>query len=60
MASIPRGAAAVIAGAFLSFGVAAADLFNNTNPGGVANKPTNQTIFLTPGSTHITELVTYH
>jgi hypothetical protein len=60
MASIPRGAGAVIAGAFLTCSAAAADLFNNTNTGGVANKPTNQTIFLTPGSTHITELVTYH
>jgi hypothetical protein len=56
----PARIAAVVLGASLSFAAAAADLFNNTNVGGVANKPTIQTTFLTPGNTHITQLVTYH
>jgi hypothetical protein len=36
----PARIAAVVLGASLSFAAAAADLFNNTNVGGVANKPT--------------------
>jgi hypothetical protein len=51
---------AVLAVAWVSAAATAADLFNNTNTGAVANKPTIQTTFLTPGTTHITQLVTYH
>jgi hypothetical protein len=59
MATLAR-LAVVVVGALLSHAAAAADLFNNTNTGAVANKPTIQTTFLTPGNTHITQLVTYH
>ncbi len=38
----------------------AADLFNNTNTDGVANQPTNPTVFTLHGPANITELVTYH
>ncbi len=38
----------------------AADLFNNWNTGGVANNPTNPTVFTLTAAAHITELATYH
>ena len=60
MAWIARLLAAAGATLFLTSAAGAADLFNNTNTGGVGNRPTAQTIFLTPGSVHITQLVTYH
>jgi hypothetical protein len=60
MAWIARLLAAAGATFFLTSAAEAADLFNNTNTGGVGNRPTAQTIFLTPGSVHIAQLVTYH
>ena len=41
-------------------GAQGTDLFNNTNTGGVANHPTNATVFTLNTPAHITELETYH
>jgi hypothetical protein len=59
MATLARLSAVVLI-AVSSFAASAVDLYNNTNTGAVSNKPTIQTTFLTPGATHITQLVTYH
>jgi hypothetical protein len=44
----------------LPTGADAADLFNNTNTGGVANGPTSPTVFVLQSAAQVTELVTYH
>lgn len=36
------------------------DLFNNTNTGTVQSKPSGQVLLMTPGTIHVTQLVTYH
>ncbi len=41
-------------------GAQGTDLFNNTNTGGTANRPTNPTVFTLNAAARISELVTYH
>jgi hypothetical protein len=54
--------ARLLAAATLALSVSAggADLFNNTNTGGVLNGASNGPIYLTPQTVHVTQLVTYH
>jgi len=44
----------------VSLSAHAADLFNNTNTGGVLNGATGRPMFMTPVTVHVTQLVTYH
>ena len=52
-------AAASLSLAFCTTAVAA-DLFNNTNTGGVQNGAKGEVLMMTPTAVHVTELVTYH
>ncbi len=60
MAHLARRLAIAGASIAVCFAAAAADLFNNTNTGGVQNGASGQALLMTPTPVHVSQLVTYH